>query len=266
MDFIPLFWDNYCMGTETKKPDIVDLFSMTRTELEEAYIKLYTKCAEAEAKLERFLQEIRRSRARHYGTSSEKNITGQMTIFDLPGMKEENPQVSAQSPEEEEAIRELVEEATGKSKKARSRKGKIEKKDLSALEVETIEFKLSPEEQFCSACGGKLELVKKIVRKELCVEAPRVHVKEYVSEQYVCRNCAANDKPALFIVPGTPKPLFYNSPVSPSFVADSIHKKYAMALPFDRQAKEYKRQKLPVTKDNLCKWSIWLQKGSFRRS
>ena len=256
MDFHSFFWDNYFMGKEMKKPEIVDLFSMTRPELEDAYIKLYTKYAEAEAKLERFLQEIRRSRTKCYGVSSEKNFTGQMTIFDLPGMKEENPPVSAQSPEEEEAIRDLVEEATGKSKKGHCRKGKIEKKDLSALEVETIEFKLSPEEQICSACGGKLEFVKKIVRKELCVEAPRVHVKEYVSEQYVCRSCAANDKPALFIVPGAPRPLFYNSPVSPSFVADSIHKKYAMALPFDRQAKEYKRQKLPVTKDNLCKWSI----------
>ena len=46
------------MGKEMKKPEIVDLFSMTRPELEDAYIKLYTKYAEAEAKLERFLQEI----------------------------------------------------------------------------------------------------------------------------------------------------------------------------------------------------------------
>lgn len=243
------------MNKDVKKPRVVDLSGMSRTELEDEYIKLYTRCTIAEAKADRFLEEIRRSRAKRYGSSSEKNFAGQLTIFDLLGKEEEKA-----DPEEglndESEIRELVEEAAGCKKGKQSRKEKIEKKDLSDLEVEIVEFRLSPKEQICPECGGKLSFVKNIVRRELCVEDPKFYVKEYISAQYVCRSCAAKDKAAFFIAPGAPKPLFYNSPVSPSLVADSIHKKYVLALPYDRLAKDYKRQNIPVSKDNLCKWSI----------
>ncbi len=245
------------MKNDAKKPSRIDLSSMSRTELEDEFIKLYTRCSIAEARADRFLEQIRLSMQRKYGRSSEKDFAGQLSIFDfIDSDKTDVDKSQEKLPEDEKEIRELVDQAVGTKKKDGKEKGPIKKKDFADLEVRTVEFIKSPKEQICPACGNHLEFVKSIVRRELEVEEPKFYVKEYVTAQYVCRSCAANDKKPFYIADGTPKPLFYNSPASPSLVADSIYKKYVMALPFDRQAKDYARQNIPVSKDNMCKWSI----------
>ena len=69
------------MSNKLKKPKkTIDLSKMSRTELEHGYMELYTRCAIAEAKADRFLEEYRLSQERRFGKSSEKGIAGQMTI------------------------------------------------------------------------------------------------------------------------------------------------------------------------------------------
>ena len=69
------------MSNKLKKPKkVIDLSKMTREELEKGYMDLYTRCAIAEAKADRFLDEYRLAQARRFGKSSEKGIAGQMTI------------------------------------------------------------------------------------------------------------------------------------------------------------------------------------------
>ena len=242
------------MKNETKKPESIDLSRMTRVELEDEFIKLYTRCTLAEAKASLLLEEIRRTIQKRYGRSSEKGFPGQISLFDI--IKNDSHQSEEKLPEDEKEVRELVEQAVGIKKKNDKSKDPIKKKDFADLEVRTVEFIKSSEEQVCPECGNKLTFVKNIVRRELEVEEPRFYVREYVTAQYVCRSCAFNDKNPFFIADGAPKPLFYNSPASPSLVADNIYKKYVMALPFDRQAKDCARQNIPVTKNNMCKWSI----------
>lgn len=242
------------MKNATKKPECIDLSRMSRAELEDEFIKLYTRCSLAEAKTDRLLEEIRLAMQKRYGRSTEKEIAGQLSLFDAP----EDKQIPEDEklPKEEREIRKLVDQAVGIKKNKNSLKAPIEKKDLTRLEVRSITFVRSPEEQICPECGEKLTFVKNIIRRELEVEKPKFYVREYVTAQYVCRNCAADDKVPFYVAEGAPKPLFYHSPASPSLVADAIHKKYVLSLPFDRQAKEYARQNIPVTKDNMCKWSI----------
>ena len=242
------------MKNDVKKPESIDLSKMSRAELEDEFIKLYTRCSIAEAKADRFLEEMRLAMQKRYGRSSEKGFAGQLSLFDP--VDNEHAHADEKLPEDEKQIRELVDQAVGIKKKNDKTKGPIKKKDLADLEVRTIEFIKSPEEQICPACGNKLEFVKNIVRRELEVEKPKFYVKEYVTAQYVCRSCAAHDKNPFFIAEGAPKPLFYNSPASPSLIANVIHSKCVMALPYDRLAKDYARQNIPVTKDNMSKWCI----------
>ena len=253
------------MSNKLKKPSkVIDLSKMSRAELEKGYMEIYTKWTIAEAKAERFLEEYRLSQERRFGRSSEKGIVGQMTIAEyMKGEMEPSNDNTCDSDanakaDDETEIKELVEKATGTDKKDRKHNGPISKKNLDDLEVEVIEFKLSEEEQVCPKCGGPLKSVGTTIRKELEIAPPKVYVKEYITTNYVCRNCEANGEGAnaFFKKDGAPKPLFYNSPVAPSTVADGIYKKYALALPFDRLAKDYKRQGIPITKDNLCKWSM----------
>lgn len=248
------------MKNAAKKLESIDLSGMTRSELEDEFIKLYTRCSLAEAKADRFLEELRRAMQRRYGRSSEKGFPGQISLFDYYGIKNpsdnENLSEAEKLSEDEQEVRELVEQAVGGTKKEKADRKPVKKKNLADLEVRSVEFVKSPEEQICPTCGERLEFVKNIIRRELEVEEPRYYVREYVTAQYVCRSCAASDRAPFFTADGAPKPLFYNSPVSPSLIAHLIHKKYVMALPFDRLAKDYAKQGIPVSKDNMCKWSI----------
>ena len=147
------------MKNDVKKPESIDLSKMSRAELEDEFIKLYTRCSIAEAKADRFLEEMRLAMQKRYGRSSEKGFAGQLSLFDT--VDNEHAHADEKLPEDEKQIRELVDQAVGIKKKDDKTKGPIKKKDLADLEVRTIEFIKSPKEQICPECGNKLEFVKK---------------------------------------------------------------------------------------------------------
>lgn len=258
MDFSRYFCHTFSMSNKLKKPTVVDLSKMSREELEDAYVQLYTRCAVAEAKADRFLEEYRLSQQRRFGRSSEQGVAGQYSLTDFMKSNHTQP-IPAAVPtmnDDEAEIKRLVDKAIGAKQAANKSNGPIPKKDLSGIEVRSVEFKLSKDKQVCPACGSKLTFLNTTVHKELEIEPPKVYVKEYTTHHYVCHTCESQGRNHFIDAPGCPKPLFYGSPVAPSVVADCIHKKYALALPFDRLAKDYKRQGIPITKDNMCKWSI----------
>ena len=126
------------MKNATKKPECIDLSRMSRDELEDEFIKLYTRCSLAEAKTDRLLEEIRLAMQKRYGRSTEKDITGQLSLFDAP--EDEKIQEDEELPKEEREIRKLVDQAVGIRKNKNSLKAPIEKKDLTSLEVRSITF------------------------------------------------------------------------------------------------------------------------------
>ena len=162
------------MKNDVKMPESIDLSKMSRTELEDEFIKLYPRCSLAEARADRFLEEIRLAMQKRYGRSSEKGFTGQLSLFDTLDCG--HSQADEKLPEDEKEIMELVDQAVGIKKKNDKSKGPIKKKDFANLEVRTVEFIKSPEEQICPECGNKLEFIKNIVRRELEVEKPRFYV------------------------------------------------------------------------------------------
>ncbi len=79
------------MKNETKKPESIDLSRMTRVELEDEFIKLYTRCTLAEAKASLLLEEMRRTIQKRYGRSSEKGFPGQISLFDIINLNYSSP-------------------------------------------------------------------------------------------------------------------------------------------------------------------------------
>ena len=75
-------------------------------------------------------------------------------------------------------------------KKKKTKGGKL--RMVSGLPKETIDFRLSEEEQICPECGEKLIEVRKTIRRELIVIPAQVKVKEYIDAVYACRNCQKN--------------------------------------------------------------------------
>jgi hypothetical protein len=54
----------------------VNVSNLSRKELEEAYLKLHIECESAKAKTDWYKEQYELSKAKQFGTSSEKNIPG----------------------------------------------------------------------------------------------------------------------------------------------------------------------------------------------
>lgn len=94
------------------------------------------------------------------------------------------------------------------------------------------------------------------VHVEIEVVPAQVKVHKYTSKVYACRSCEKAGTSTIVAAPGAPAPLIPKSCASSSLLADIISKKYVDATPFYRQEQNYKRRKIPITRSNLCNWSI----------
>jgi hypothetical protein len=124
------------------------------------------KIAELELQNQWLLEQLKLSKQRQYGTSSEKNLDGgeQLSIFNEA---EATADPAAAEPE--------LEQVTYKRKK---QKGKREA-DFSGLPVEQVVHELSEEERVCPDCGGAIHACgHEVYRRELTVVPPQFKVTE----------------------------------------------------------------------------------------
>ncbi len=228
----------------------IDLSSLTREELEKQYIKLHSEYISMQAKAEWYEEQFRLSRQKRFGQSSEKDMAGQMSFDDLMLFNEAEALLEPQVEEPDLSYAEEADNTTGKKKNTTKRK------DVKSLPVYTTTYELSEEEMKCPKCGNVLHYVKDTVRTEIEILPAVVRVHKYVSKQYACRNCEKNGKSSFVTAPGAPISVFRNSPASPSAIADFISKKYVLGTPFYRQEMDYKNKNIPITRNNMCHWSI----------
>jgi transposase len=120
-------------ATDTSLPTI--------EELQQQNIKLAKQNAELSAKLAWFEEQFRLSQKKQFGASSERTHPDQLDLF--------NEAESDANPATEEPTLETV--TYRRKKQSGQREAMIEN-----LPVETIEYRLSEEEQTCSCCGGDL--------------------------------------------------------------------------------------------------------------
>ncbi|HBR30555.1 MAG TPA: IS66 family transposase, partial [Clostridiales bacterium] len=189
-------------------------------------------------------KQLKLNRQKMFGASSEKSEyagAGQINMFN-----EAEAEREAISPEP------TLETITYRRKK---QKGGKEAK-LEELPVETIEYKLSDEEQICEKCGGALHVMSKEVRKELRIIPAKVSVVEHVSYVYACRSCEKNNTETTVITAGAPKALVPKSLVSPNVMAYIMNQKFVNAMPLYRQEQELKRMGALLSRQTLANWMI----------
>lgn len=142
----------------------------TIEELKQQCDSLKQQNEELTIKLKWYEEQFRLSQQRRFGSSSEKTNPDQMELHLF-----NEAEVEATSDQEEPT----VETITYHRKKAR---GERDSK-LENLPTETVEYRLSEEEQVCSCCGGALHEMSTEVRRELKVIPAEVKVVEHI--QYV---------------------------------------------------------------------------------
>lgn len=136
---------------------------------------------------------------------------------------------------------------------------------LENLPVETIEYRLSEEEQVCSCCSGKLHEMSTEVRQELKYIPAEVKVVKHVRHVYSCRHCEQEAIETPILTVPMPKPVISGSLASPSILAHIMSQKYVEGLPLYRQEKHMNRIGLALSRQTMANWMIygadlWLSK------
>lgn len=230
---------------------VIDLSEMSKAELIEEYKKLNTKIEEVKAKLNWYQEQFKLLQQSKYGKSSEKDISGQMTLEDFMLFNEA------------EALREPINIEPSEEKLVPRKKHKNQK-NLNALSVVEHIYELEADKQICPKCGAPLHEMKEEIRLEIEVIPAKTIVNRYITKVYACRNCENNGTATIVAAPGAPVPVIEKSVASPSLIADILNKKYVAAVPFYRQETELKAKKIPITRNNMCNWSIKVANDYFK--
>jgi transposase len=192
-----------------------------------------------EAKLKWYEEQFRLSQQRQFGSSSEKIHPDQLSLFN-------ETEVTTDSSVEEPTS----ETITYKRKKQNGQRDK----QLENLPKETIEYRLTDEEQVCSCCNGFLHPMSTTVRRELKIIPAQVKVVEHVRYVYSCRHCEHNGIETPIVTASMPKPVFPGSLASPSAIAYTMNQKYVESMPLYRQEKHLERFGISIPRQTLANW------------
>ncbi|PAV31081.1 IS66 family transposase [Virgibacillus profundi] len=195
-----------------------------------------------EAKLKWYEEQFRLSQQRRFGSSSEQMHPDQLSLFN-------EAEVTADETVEEPT----VETITYKRKKQRGQRERM----LENLPKETIEYRLSEEEQVCSCCSGALHEMSTEVRKELKIIPAQVKVVEHVRHVYSCRHCERHEIETPIVTAEMPAPVFPGSLASPSAIAYSMSQKYVESMPLYRQEKHLERFGVSIPRQTLANWILY---------
>lgn len=206
--------------------------------------KLEREKTESEAKINWLKEQLRLLTSKRFGASSEKTLPGQL---ELPLFNEVEKEANPELPEP------AVETITYRRRKTRGKRQLM----LENLPVETIEYRLSEEEQVCSCCGGKLHEMSTEVRQELKYIPAEVKVVKHVRYVYSCRHCEREELETPIQTASMPKPVIAGSLASPSIVAYIMSQKYVEGLPLYRQEKQFQRIGLALSRQTMANWMIY---------
>ncbi|MFR8266679.1 MAG: transposase [Clostridia bacterium] len=224
-----------------------DLSSMSRDELEQNIIEPTTQVESQKQKIQWLQEQFNLLRQKRFSASSEKVMADgdQMSLFNEAEWTVDEAEGEIPEPD-------MAKVAPPKKKKTKGGKLRM----VSGLPKETIDFRLSEEEQICPECGEKLTEVRKTIRRELIVIPAQVKVKEYIDAVYACRNCQKNGIENPMHTGRAPRPLLENSLASASFVSDIMKRKFVDGVPIYRQEADLKRKGIQFTRQTMSNWVI----------
>ena len=224
-----------------------DLSSMSRDELEQNIIELTTQVESQKQKIQWLQEQFNLLQQKRFSASSEKDMAdgNQISLFNEAEWSVDEAEGDIPEPD-------MAKVAPPKKKKTKGGKLRM----VSDFSKETIDFRLSEEEQIYPECGEKLTEVRKNIRRELIVIPAQVKVKEYIDAVYACRNCQKNGIENPMHTGRAPRSLLENSLASASFVSDIMKKKFVDGVPVYRQEADLKRKGIQLTKQTMSNWVI----------
>ena len=207
------------------------------------YDSLKAECAELNQKLDWLLEQVRLTKKKLYGASSEQleeELVGQLSLmFDeteawLSKRRSKETKVAAHT----------------------RRSSKLEEALPDNVPVEVVEHRMAEEELDCPACGTTMTEIGKDVRRTLVMIPAQVKIREDWYYTYACQSCK---------VEGTETPirkteklpaLIPGSYASPEAVAHIMVQKFVMYSPLYRQEQEWNRAGVPLSRQTMSNWVL----------
>lgn len=175
-----------------------------------------------------------------FGRKSEKTVKddGQMSLFDIP-----EPSLQ---PDEIEKV--SIAEHTRKKRGRKPLPDNLER-------VEVI-HDLSDEEKQCK-CGHEKERIGEEVSEQLEYIPAKARVLRNIRYKYACKNCEGveDDGPTVTIAK-MPEQIIPKSISTPGLLAHILTAKFADALPFYRQEKQFTRMGIELPRATMCNWGM----------
>lgn len=217
--------------------------AITIEELQKRCEKLEQQNAELTAQLNWFMEQLRLSKHRQFGVSSEKTSNEQQFFLFNEAETETKPTL-------EEPTLETI---TYKRRKKRGHRETV----LENLPTETIEYRLPSEEQVCSCCGGPLHEMSTETRQELKVIPAQVKVVKHVRYTYSCRHCEREELSTPIVTAPMPSPVIPGGLASPSAMAYIMNQKYVDGMPLYRQEQQLARLGVQLSRQTLANWMLY---------
>lgn len=190
-----------------------------------------------------FEEQIRLGLHHRFGTSSERSDPAQLRLFN-------EAEATAVAPIEAEAEETITYQ---RQKKTRGQRDLA----LKNFPVDRIEYRLSAEELYCSACDGPLHEMGHEIRRELKVIPAEVRVMEHVRYKYGCRTCEREALTTPIVTAPMPRPVHSGSLASPSLMAHILHQKFTLGLPLYRQEQDWTRLGVSLSRQTMANWVVF---------
>ena len=201
-----------------------------------------SRCKQYESENELLREQMRKLFDRLFGRKSEKLFGGspQLLLFDMP---EVDPEAEAEA---EETI-----EVEPHARKKPGRKPLPE--NLPRVDVV---HDIEEAEKVCG-CGAARERIGEEVSEKLDIIPAIIRVIRHIRPKYGCRCCegVADDGPTIKTAPVPPQ-IIPKGIASAGLLAHILTAKFADALPFYRQEKQFARLGVDIGRATMCNWAM----------
>ncbi|MDD2504169.1 MAG: IS66 family transposase, partial [Clostridia bacterium] len=205
------------------------------------------KITELEQQVQWLMSQIRLSKHKQFGASSEKTDSIQLSLFN-----------------EAESISDITkpEPKLAEVKAHYRRRTRLTTDKLPEdLPVEVIEHELPPENCICPDCGNELHRMGRETREELKIIPAKAIIVRHVRYVYACRNCEGASENVPIIKAEMPEPVIKGGFASPEAIAHIAVQKFMMASPLYRQEQEWKQNGILLSRQTMSNWLIKASKN-----
>ena len=212
--------------------------------------ELKGRIVELEALVKYYEEQLRLSKHKQFGASSEKSEYDQLSIFNEAEL----------TADESIAEPELVKVEKHYRKRTRLTTDKLPED----LPVEVVEHELPASEQICPECGGDMHVMGRDTRRELKIIPAKAVIVEHVRKIYTCRACEKGACRVPILKAPVDEPVIKGSFASSETIAHIMTQKFVMGSPLYRQEQEWKRGGILLSRQTMSNWLIratedWLE-------